>query len=511
MSSRRCDSKGERPRAAPWTHPVVVAVLSWGVLALAWQVAYFSSADLGMASLVFGAGLLAILVTTIGAVVHHALQVQWSGGRACHALGLLGIGVALVAVYLHLNRPDFDDGLFLARSLDLLLQPDEPLRKLGQAVEPGAYREDRLLTAYWVLPVLLHQWTGWPFLLLYYTLVPIPLILALPWGLDLAARDWLGIRKWGTRVALVGAAALLLLYWGKPGFWGSYHFGPMDDGIVRFFQGDAVLATLLVPVWLAVVPRALEDPGPGAALGVLGLVTAGVGFSEMAIFLGLLFLGICGTVEVIRKWSGGIGGVRILSPALVYLTGLAGISFLFFDSRAGFLDYGLFSPDLGWVWRSSNKGALQATWGIGAPGMVGVLSVLYFGIFGRCERSRMFAGVFLSLLVIPGTTVLLGELGYNAFAWRWLWVFPIFLVVPLAFAEGVRFFYRDRWWLGFLFAVAVLYLYGIDPRPAFHPDSGDLGTVVEWAPVKVREGEELRNGFVVELNSYRIQYRGHEF
>jgi len=497
--------------------PLVFIFLGWGLLALVWQVAYLLGFNGEWALQWMGIGLGALWVVW-AVLVFGRFRSHWADHDRFRMIinwlwpGAMGLG--LLVVYLFFDRAHLDDGLFLPRALDLLSEPGSSVRELGKDSVPGTYREDRLLSLYWLVPAVLHSWTGIPFLSLYYGVVPGLLILLTPYAWDFCLRAWFGITEWRKRIWIILIASILLLVWGKNSFWVwiPNNFSPLDDGVLRFQQGDAVLATMVVPVWLGLLARFRANPKVGHAFGLVIAAAAGVGFSPIGLFLGLVILGMMGISEVVI--SGSRGGRFILwsIPVILYVASLAFVSVFCFDSGAGIIEYGgLFRVDDGLIRRWSNGEALRATWGVAAPGMIAIGAVLFLAVMATPVYTRVYAAVILILLLIPGTSILMGELGYSVFGWRWLWSLPIFLVVGYAIVELIGRLWLSSRWLALLLIVALSYLYGLDGRMVLNAESGENDPRIRWAPIKVDSEEILRNDFTAERQGPWILYRGGRF
>ena len=208
------------------------------------------------------------------------------GGSALHLAGLAlaSCGAALAALWI--NRPEGDDGYYLAQVAWTVFHSDLPLLSfdvlhgdVSLPIQQVAHRAQGFETFVSVVVA----GTGLSAHDAYYVLLP-PLFSALSvvicWVL---ARDLAG-----PLVATSAALAFtLILVW-----WGGHHYSYGNYGFVRMFQGKGFTVTLAIPLVLWSALRFSISPGPRHWLMLMGAQCVAAFGSSTGLIVGPLAAGL---------------------------------------------------------------------------------------------------------------------------------------------------------------------------------------------------------------------------
>jgi|GEM_PF-6242758 len=401
-----------------------LAILIFGAWTLAYQLALATRAPVRLVAVPF-----LLLVIPAGAWWRRSLEARVGvpapaaiGRWMVVAAGGLCLAPALLALFL--ARPDLDDFSFFQRATAQLAHLEEPffLDDRSHDIPLPPLSTHHLLTAYEPLTALAAEALHLDPVLVYHNLA------ASAAGLAMGAIFLLLYRQVGLGwpAALLASATALVFHLLDGGPHRSYgHFG-----VVRLWHGKAILATVLLPVFLLLAWRFLATPSRRRLAMLAMAAVCGIGLSSSAIFMLPVLALALAFAHVATRQPATPGAWRAkLLPAVAL--GLAVLPCLLLGAAIA-LDW-LPRPADSRIWVES----FPATWWsnlalvIGSPAALvrDLTLVLVLPRFAlRRPYARMLPAISLALIVLVANP-LLGPLWLTLIQaggyWRFALLFPV--------------------------------------------------------------------------------------
>lgn len=347
-------------------------------------------------------------------------QPQPETASAANNAALMILVVVAVGVTLVTHRADLDDSFYLSMAIGALDSPETPLLSSdsmfgveGLPLQNPIYKTN----TYELLLASCSRLTGADLKWLYYLAFP-----ALSAAL-LVPTTWLAARELGSSRPTLAAALVLLVMV----TWGDVHWSHANFGLVRLFQGKAVLVSVAVPAIIYFSARFVHRGDAAswaylllAQIGALGLSANGVFTAPLA--SGLVLLGSVRPSSLhVRRFA-----VGILASAYVLAFGIV-LSLELSAVAAA-------QPEpLRQVGTAAN---LHAVLGSGMRAdliLAGLLSLA--AIPSAPERWRTTTGWALAIVLLLLSPITSDAVAFvQALNWRILWAAPFPLILGLALA-----------------------------------------------------------------------------
>lgn len=443
---------------------------------LGWTFQTFAALVLVLAGL---AALLIVLRAAREKAAHDApprrtARVDW---RAVAGLLLLGLYSSYLAVAIY--RPDTDDFFYLPNSVYYTQHPDAVMSHevrwvLGLDPEtPIASPGWGVSGAFEYFSAALAAQLGLALLDVYYFVMPAVGALLLPCAYFLLLTTLLPAVE--TRHALLAILAIVVMV----SVLNETHRTYGNFAHARFFQGKAVLMTLLVPVYSGFGLRFLQTPTVFRGLSLWLLALAALALSATSIFLIPSLAGLLWLAKVLSRLWGNPGQTTRL------LRQWAGRSAVYFASLLPIMLYAVF------ILRHStlNQGPINEGWpddfwghlrfftdGAQVRTLLAWGGALGLGMGITRGRLRVFLGAWVGLAVLlflnplAGSWLIDNVTTANAY-WRLFYILPFPLLVGVIMARVLQrarqsFIQRS---LARLSVLAVILLAGMVALGVFYP------------------------------------------
>ncbi|MDN4504250.1 DUF6077 domain-containing protein [Alteromonadaceae bacterium BrNp21-10] len=203
-----------------------------------------------------------------------------------NSLLLAALGAALVGLYLFSNVSNADDTHFVSYIVSLLQHPNSVMFSNDVIFNEGNKNFIFALNygqSWEALTAVIHQLTGIDYLAVYYFYLPSLFLFFTPIPLYYFTKIYFPQYA----VVSVSFALVLLVCWSTYNHLHGFFFLP------RFFQGKAILLSLLLPTLFLVARQFLLRPSllSGALTGLI-LIACG-GSSSTGLYISILVLGLC--------------------------------------------------------------------------------------------------------------------------------------------------------------------------------------------------------------------------
>ena len=426
---------------------------------------------------------------------------------------MLGYAAVLILIYLYVNRPDGDDAVYLKMQIQPMLKSDVALKDFSDFCASG-----RVLENFEFFQASLSSTFKVPFLLMYYSVFPIGFLMVLPFVWRKLFLCW-GMERKKIIYALLVCLFLMIT-------WADTHRAPANFGLVRLFQGKAVYCSILVPIQLMALMNFQRNRRFSDALMAVLSFYAGMFFTPTAILCSLLMYGVTALIDLRLDWR------KTFSAALSYILMISGpimigllISSHFeFESdlqrtegyllgceetidcseedpgiyRAGLLDEKLL-----------NTVVLKYTYGLGVKTSLAIAAMIYMVFRVKKRFVCWYTIIFFSLLFFPLSSDLFSK-AYASFSWRWLWCYPIIPVVAWSVIDMLSQIGKRSPFAAIGISLLLFIVYTSNGRTILYRSNGSHGTRIEFSPIKLFEGRELRNPWTPVVEDYWLIYYDHK-
>ena len=426
---------------------------------------------------------------------------------------ILGLSAVLILTYLFVNRPDGDDEIFLKMQIMPMLAPNMAITDI-----PDVHASGRMLENFEIFQATISSTLKVPFLLVYYTVFPSIFLVLLPmvWR-DLFA-CW-GLKKKNIFYTLVFCLFLMIT-------WADTHRAPANFGVVRLYQGKAVYCSLIIPVqYLAMMSFQRNRRFSDALIAALSFY-AGIFFTPTAIPCSALMYGVTALIDLRWDWR------KAFKASFSYLLMISGPLILAFLITSNFEFESTLRRTKGDLHgyyetiqhREENPKAYQAgifdrrllntevlrfTYGWGLKTCFAVASMIYVVFRTKSRFLQWYTIIFLGMLLVPVMSDLFSRI-YGSFSWRWLWCYPIIPVVAWSAMDALSHIWRRNTFAAIGISILLLIAYTITGRTIFYRSNGSHGTRIEFSPIKLFEGKDLRYDWAPVVEDHWLIYDDHK-
>ena len=324
---------------------------------------------------------------------------------------LLCVGAAFLALAGH--RPDGDDAFYAAMALAPLEYPDVPLRDIV-----GSYWKSQYgMTSVETLRALFAHTTQAPLLEVFYLWFPACMAMLL------VLANYELLRAWNAPLALLGLLATLAVFL----LWAETHRTHSNFGLLRLFQGKAVLLSVMVPLLTACAWRAVRNADeprgrlPAALIASMGLSPTGL--VVPLLLVGLIFAAAA-FAEPRAHWRKTVLAYVVRMAALAWYPAVVAVIVI--------------SPKSGAAVRASGEDSLVVSNAIGdnlalvfGPEPRSLLILASVPLLALCVSPSMrrpvliWSGLVLLCLFNPWSSAVFRELIADSMAWRLWWALPL--------------------------------------------------------------------------------------
>lgn len=356
--------------------------------------------------------------------------------RPLSGLSWLAYGLAcalLMLAYLTSTNTDADDTHFVGAAVSLMEHPNATLFELDSMFGTEGLKNYIFMLNHgqsWeALIAVTNALTGIDHLDLYYCILPLLGLMLVPIVLFLFAHRYFAQAAW------VGVffAITYLLAWSTDNHVAGHFFVP------RFFQGKALLVSLILPAILLVSRGLAERPSPTLSVTLAILLICGAGASSTGLYIGILTAGIGYLAFVpLRVRPAGVAAFWFALAAIPTLLMLGDAYIRFSELRD--------ATSAAWEGVTRIAGgprrdlSMAGAFG-GAINLVMILILTWIGVAIAAlkhpinPRLKQVSRLLLVLVLIglnnPLAQLVADTIGPPNVLWRWHWALPIGLMLTL--------------------------------------------------------------------------------
>jgi hypothetical protein len=403
-----------------------LSIALFGLSTLVWNLAYFLGASFRTA-LMLGVSVLVLAPVLLAWRLPRRSKAPAEQALTRTENWWLAFFIALaIAITIFVYRPDADDETYLAIAVSLLESPTLAISDTP-VLEVGGSRGRYAISVLNPLAAGFSYLSGIPLLYWYYVLLP-GLFATLMIVVHARLLRMLVGKGW-----ILGVFFVLVIMV----TWGDIHRTQANFGLVRLFQGKAVLVSVVVPAILFYslrLARSRWDRYSALMLAFASVAAIGATPSGLAVaplMLIALWLAIAGSTGLLKHIKAVGLLALVLAPIGAYMW------YHYADiGRGVHVGGGNFAA------YTTNMDMYRLTMGSHFRGMfVFAAAMLSFFVVHDLLVRRVLRGyiaIFLVLLVIPWTSMFLALAFYSTLSWRWLWMMPFPVLAAAAMAGAAH-------------------------------------------------------------------------
>ncbi len=341
-------------------------------------------------------------------------------------LGLCAIMTLAVLFSLMTYRSDADDAFYINLAANALDNPHQPIMRfdtiLGIEQFPllGAWYR---VQSFEMLVALVSDLTGLP------PYSTTHLVIAPAFSAISILTAYHFVRWFTPGRALLGAAAFLLILTA----WGDVHRAYGNFGLVRMFQGKAVMATVMLPLLAVFVLKAMDTNRRSDLMRVALTGIATVGMSSNAVAVAPMLAGVLFAGKVLGHSDSRFKLAKAALPLVLIVTIASCYAALIFTLSDPVAE----NIERAWKQVSSPKHNWETVTGEGLREKLALLGLLLLPLSVRDRQRKSVAAMFaiaFFVLTTPWIKSAISHLFPANFSWRIFWAIPVPVLLATLFA-----------------------------------------------------------------------------